>query len=353
MSVPVSVERAARRAATGLVPHELGQVRACERALGEVRVGAPPPMEELGGALQALLGADSFASYTPERAPRGWKIAQLVWCGVASDFEYVGAVEGVMNRHPEDWAPVYDPDRPEARQRNRVVRPMVGLSSEFVLQTPLFQKVHVPTRTQHFDQLRVLVCEGPALLAWVGGFREEPFTQREQRRLTALVPALHKRLRLERRLCDANLYRAGLEAALEALGVAAFIVRPNGAVAHANGSGRAAYDPSLRAALAEGSAAGYEATPIVVRGEPAAALVVRSGATRELSARIAAAAKAWQLTRRQTQVLALVARGDANKLIAAKLGCALRTVEVHVTALLRRAGCDSRTELLARLSRGV
>jgi DNA-binding CsgD family transcriptional regulator len=41
--------------------------------------------------------------------------------------------------------------------------------------------------------------------------------------------------------------------------------------------------------------------------------------------------------------------GDSNKLIAAKLGCALRTAEVHVTALLRKAGSATRTELVARL----
>jgi DNA-binding CsgD family transcriptional regulator/PAS domain-containing protein len=349
--VPVAVERAARRAGTLLTPRELEQVHACGRALCEVRVGAPPPMAELGGALQELLGADAFASYSPERATDGWAMAQLTWQGAGSDFDHVGVIQPLMNRFPENWAPVYDPDRPEPRQRNRVIRPMIGLSMDFVLQTPLFQKVHVPTRTQHFDQLRVLVCEGPALLAWVGGFREEPFTAREQRRLTALVPALHKRLRIERRLRDAELYRAGLEAALEALPVPAFVVRPNGAVAHANDSGRAAYDVSLSAALAEGSADGYEATPIVVRGEPAAALIVRTAAPRDLPARLAEATTHWKLTRRQSEVLALVARGDANKLIAAKLGCALRTVEVHVTALLCRAGCDNRTELVARLAR--
>ncbi len=55
------------------------------------------------------------------------------------------------------------------------------------------------------------------------------------------------------------------------------------------------------------------------------------------------------LASRQTEVLALVAAGESNKLIAARLDCALRTVEVHVTALLRKAGCDSRAELVARL----
>ncbi len=79
--------------------------------------------------------------------------------------------------------------------------------------------------------------------------------------------------------------------------------------------------------------------------------MIRSAPTRDLGARVLAAAREWKLTPRQAQVLAFVAVGESNKLIAAKLGCALRTAEVHVTALLRKAGCASRTELAARLGK--
>jgi DNA-binding CsgD family transcriptional regulator len=184
----------------------------------------------------------------------------------------------VMNGRPDDWQPGFAPDRPEPAQRNRP--PLDRLVVEELMETPLFQSIHVPTRTQHYDQLRVLLCDGPALLAWVGGFREEPFTAREQRRLTAVVPALFRRFRIERLMREANLRHAGLEAALEALG-----------------------------------------------------------------------SRAWALTPRQAQVLALVARGDGNKLIAAKVGCSLRTAEIHVSNLLRKAGCETRAEVVARIGR--
>lgn len=52
----------------------------------------------------------------------------------------------------------------------------------------------------HHAQLRVLVCEGPSLLAWVGAFRHEPFTTRERWLLDQLVTPLRDRLTLERRL---------------------------------------------------------------------------------------------------------------------------------------------------------
>ena len=40
--------------------------------------------------------------------------------------------------------------------------------------------------------------------------------------------------------------------------------------------------------------------------------------------------------------------GEVTKDIAQTLGCSESTVELHVTALLRKSGATSRTELVAR-----
>jgi DNA-binding NarL/FixJ family response regulator len=61
-----------------------------------------------------------------------------------------------------------------------------------------------------------------------------------------------------------------------------------------------------------------------------------------------AVAQRWGVTRRQTDVLAELARGRSNGHIARRLGCAEGTVELHVTGLLEKAGCRSRAELVAR-----
>ena len=53
-------------------------------------------------------------------------------------------------------------------------------------------------------------------------------------------------------------------------------------------------------------------------------------------------------TPRQAQVLALLVAGEPNKNIAARLRCAERTIELHVTALLRKAEAGSRSALAAR-----
>ena len=73
---------------------------------------------------------------------------------------------------------------------------------------------------------------------------------------------------------------------------------------------------------------------------------------RQLSgARVQQAAARWRLTPRQRQVLALLADGQANKTIASRLGVQENTVEVHVSAILRRAQVDSRASLIASLLR--
>lgn len=50
------------------------------------------------------------------------------------------------------------------------------------------------------------------------------------------------------------------------------------------------------------------------------------------------------LTPRQMEVLQLMAQGKSNKEIARVLGISQETVKVHISAILRRLGCSSRTQ---------
>lgn len=63
--------------------------------------------------------------------------------------------------------------------------------------------------------------------------------------------------------------------------------------------------------------------------------------------RLMDARTAWGLTERQTDVLKFVAKGSANKEVAARLGCTEATVEAHVTAILRKSGTTSRAQLIS------
>jgi two-component system, LuxR family, response regulator FixJ len=77
---------------------------------------------------------------------------------------------------------------------------------------------------------------------------------------------------------------------------------------------------------------------------------VLSDCSPSLEHALVASAQAWKLTARELEVLRELAGGAANKQIAAALDCSLRTVELHVSALLRKADAPSRTALLARLA---
>jgi DNA-binding CsgD family transcriptional regulator len=59
--------------------------------------------------------------------------------------------------------------------------------------------------------------------------------------------------------------------------------------------------------------------------------------------------ESWQLTARESEVLGELAAGRSNKEIAVRLDCSARTVDVHVSSLLRKAQCTSRAELIARV----
>lgn|GEM_PF-1094381 len=63
-------------------------------------------------------------------------------------------------------------------------------------------------------------------------------------------------------------------------------------------------------------------------------------------------AVAWRLTERQAQVLRCVCRGLSNKEIALELACSVRTVELHVGKIFKKAGVESRNQLLARFANG-
>ena len=70
------------------------------------------------------------------------------------------------------------------------------------------------------------------------------------------------------------------------------------------------------------------------------------------AAALEAHARAWELTRREGEVLELLARGLSNKEIAASLGIGIKTCETHVSVVLRKADAESRAALIARLWAG-
>jgi DNA-binding CsgD family transcriptional regulator len=57
------------------------------------------------------------------------------------------------------------------------------------------------------------------------------------------------------------------------------------------------------------------------------------------------------LTLREREVLAAMADGASNKVIARRLGISFHTAKFHVASILAKLDADTRTEALARAAR--
>lgn len=75
--------------------------------------------------------------------------------------------------------------------------------------------------------------------------------------------------------------------------------------------------------------------------------------TSERAERAPAATESWDesLTPRETEVLELLARGLANKQVAARLGVSEHTAKFHVNSILSKLGVQSRSEAIVRAAR--
>ena len=281
---------------------------------------------------------------------------------------------------------LYDPLRPEPRQRNKAMVVMASLDvlaqgarsagsrkavaaarlglaqRELDRRLAAFEEtertVLRPMTWAERPQLRVLVCDGPTLLGWMGGPGAE-LHERQAAVLQALVPAVRRRLLLERVVEGAEIAAAGLAAALEALSAPAFVADARGIIHHANACARellASTDLRERfvSALRAGDAAppDLELTPLASTLRTGLFLCILRQGSPDLSVRLAEAARAWGLTPREKEVLRELVSGESNKVIAARLGCAPATVEVHVARLLEKSRCESRLALAVRFWRG-
>jgi DNA-binding NarL/FixJ family response regulator len=150
----------------------------------------------------------------------------------------------------------------------------------------------------------------------------------------------------------ARIAPAALATALEAIRSPAFVVSIPDTVLRANSRGRELLDSSPEGVLAllrDASSASPKApVRIPVEGAPGHLLVILHDREADARSRLATVTPRWGLTPRQAGVLALVAQGESNRNVAGRLGCSEKTVELHVSALLAKTRCSSRSQLVAR-----
>jgi DNA-binding CsgD family transcriptional regulator len=326
--------------------------------LNTLRIGERSVVEELIPAVRELLDADNAIFYTLAEQEQAWRVDRWHHAG---EVAHVGAL--LENAVAASARPIvfYDPRSPARWMRNRVIEvthriDRAGGPGSW-LSWSVCQDVFRPARMEHHKHLRVLLCDGADLLGWLGTLVPEMPDLHHFRLLSALVPAFQRRLALERRLAEVPRALRALEVALDRIGAPAFIVDVRGVIREANPAARVLLD-ERRAEVAEAIAdaragrrnpLGIELTPITASGVPDAWLAILRGdspdARIELAVSLAGAR--WTLTSRQRAVLERIVQGESNATIAANLNVSSRAIEMPVTALLDRAGVDSRSALVA------
>jgi DNA-binding CsgD family transcriptional regulator len=300
-----------------------------------------PHLAELTGGSRAL--ALEFESLPEGVAARVLHVARF------DAIDCRGALESALSGNARGAAPLL-PLYPAAEERNHPV----ALHLDGAVLPPGAAALAAAIRVTGEHALRLNLCHDATPIAWLALFRACPFDPRERLMLGSIAAPLRARLLLEREVADAPLAAAALHAALEAIGTPAFVLDASGRVERLNAPGRAllARDPAARddlraCALSRGTGR-FATTRLAVPGSSGHVLAIAPSPDRGLAARLGTASDRWHLTPRQTEVLARVSQGSSNKGIAAELGCADGTVEIHVSALLAKAGCGSRAELVAR-----
>jgi DNA-binding CsgD family transcriptional regulator len=201
---------------------------------------------------------------------------------------------------------------------------------------------------------RILIVDGPTTLGSIGLLLPRPANGRDGQLLGALVPALRERWLLERRLATSAFHEIALDAALDAVPGAAFILRRDGEIVRANAAGRVTLDREgvrLRSTLAaalHGGDHSYQVRLLSGAARGHAMLIDKEPARVQQGVRSSNVAR-FGLTPRQSEVLELLVQGNGNREIAGLLGCAERTVEVHISQIFEKTGVATRTALIARI----
>jgi DNA-binding CsgD family transcriptional regulator len=312
-------------------------------------------LAELLPAIGKLISADVSVAYRLDEGPSGLRMEFFHADGLP-EARFAAELEAFACAKQGRYA-AFDPVCPQVEQRNvALCNDDIGrISGVHPRSTSTYRELLPQYGMERSDQLRALVCEERSLLAWVGGFRAAPFTDEDRACLDAIVPRLRKRLLLQRAALQLGLTSALVPVVLEGLGAPAFIVDGKAHVLHANSFGRAwlAGDRASSVAVLRDTIRGRETEFTFSRVEfPGArplSFVWRPSAPRAASELVEQARRRWQLTPRQAAVTKLLALGLTNKAIGVELDCAEKTVELHVTAILKKAQVESRSALLAKI----
>ncbi len=228
----------------------------------------------------------------------------------------------------------------------------------------------------------VLMREGDVFGHWMLATPDTraPITEAEARGLELVAPHVRRAVEISNLLGLQRLSAATLQAALDQLDSPVLVLDADRRLVHGNARAEAALargtvlrpgrDPGTVAgatdaaerALRTSAPGGREtlltgtdgeerllfALPLALEGGPAMTLLVLRHPREDTRNPVAIAARAFNLTPAQVQVLAFLAQVHAPEAIAGLLGIGLATVRSHLNELYRRTDTSRQAELVAR-----
>lgn len=323
--------------------------------------GPAQALRDLLPRMRVLLALDAMLFAVPVERASGWTLEGVELDGFANPTRARRLLVEHFARS-SDPLPWLDLRFPPEGERNRAVDPIAAIGRATYTASALHAGVVVPLGLSEHHVVRVLLCEDALVLGWLVGFSLHAIERASFSALETLARALQQRLRVERLRDAAPHVHAALSATLEQIGAPALVIDSTGRVFQANQAARALLDErrdevwaSLSAAIGKQRASiPFALTPIDTRDDAKRFLAVLRPRSTEarLALAINVAAHRWKLTKRQTQVLHLLMRGDSNAAIARELGITDRAAELHISALFDRARVSNRAALVASVLLG-
>jgi DNA-binding NarL/FixJ family response regulator len=311
--------------------------------------------------LRQALDLDAIVYTQPVQKSVGWSCEVFEADGVANPTRMRRAINEYLEgtAQPVPWLDLRNPP-PEQANRAVDIQALVG-SDRYRTSAP-FARIIAPTELAEHFVARVLVCDGPNLVGWIGGFSEIAFSIGQLEALSSIATPLKERLRIERLLGSAPRIHAALQATLQQIGAPALLVDARGRVHEMNKAARELLESrrddvftSIAAVRAKKAPPlPFTVTRVSANGHPEQFLAVMRPRSPEarMSLLVTLAANRWKLTPRQTEVLRMIVNGDSNAQIAKALGISARATELHVTAIFDRARVESRSQVVAAVLLG-
>ncbi len=292
----------------------------------------------------------------PVERTTGWAVERFDCDNFENDTKFRQNTISFFEHAPRRFG-WFDPIQPEPGQRNVVMDLTVVAPRSELESSAIYAELLVPSRVHKHHLTRALICDGGSLLAWFGAFHPDPADTRQQEIMISMIPALRRRLLIERRLAATSMLSVALETALDQLGSPAFVVNEAGRVFEANQQGKALLETrrtevatALQNTIAKRPALlSFDLTRLRDTGQAdhwLAILRTRPGDARVARA-ISLAVKKFRLTGRQRDVLELLLRGETNTAIAVALKISERAVEQHVSAMFDRTAVENRSALIS------